>query len=77
MKEIKIYSTPTCTKCKILKEKLQSKNINFEEINLFQHEDLIDEFSKKGIMTVPIVEVNGELLDFKQINDAINKMEEC
>ena len=74
---IKVYSTPTCTKCKILKEKLQSKNIEYEEINLFQHKDLIDKFSKKGIMSVPIVEIDDEIMDFKQANDWVNKREEC
>lgn len=71
---IKVYSTPTCTKCKILKEKLQSKNIEYEEINLFQHKELIDKFSKKGIMSVPIVEIDNEIMDFNNTLKLIEKI---
>lgn len=77
MNTIKVYSTPSCTKCKMLKDKLKKKQIDFTEINLFQHKDLIDKFSKKGIMSVPIVEIDNEIMDFKQANDWVNKREEC
>lgn len=54
---IKMYSTH-CPKCKILETKLKQKNIQYEECND------VDEMLKKGIETVPVLEVDGQLLDF-------------
>lgn len=54
---IKMYSTH-CPKCKILETKLRQKNIQYEECSD------VDEMLKKGIETVPVLEVDGQLLDF-------------
>lgn len=54
---IKMYSTH-CPKCKILETKLNQKNIEYEECND------VDEMLSKGIETVPVLEVDGQLLDF-------------
>jgi hypothetical protein len=54
---IKLYSTH-CPKCKVLTLKLTQKNINFEVI------DDIDAMLKMGIKSAPMLDVDGELLDF-------------
>lgn len=54
---IKMYSTH-CPKCKILETKLKQKNIEYEECTD------INEMLSKGIETVPILEVDGQMLDF-------------
>ena len=63
--DIKLYSTH-CPKCIVLENKLQQKNISFEEIND------VEIMAKKGFMQAPMLEVNGEVMDFKQANDWIN-----
>lgn len=63
--DIKLYSTH-CPKCIVLEKKLQQKNISFEEIND------VEIMAKKGFMQAPMLEVNGEVMDFKQANDWIN-----
>lgn len=63
--DIKLYSTH-CPKCIVLEKKLQQKNISFEEIND------VEIMTKKGFMQAPMLEVNGEVMDFKQANDWIN-----
>lgn len=63
--DVKLYSTH-CPKCIILEKKLNQKNISFEEIND------IDVMTAKGFMQAPILEVDGEVMDFKQANDWIN-----
>lgn len=67
--KIILYSTEVCPKCKILKTKLDSKNINYE-VNM----DL-DYMESLGIMYVPVLSVNGELMDFMTANDWINSKE--
>lgn len=61
-----LYSTG-CPKCQVLKSKLDSKNISYE---LFDNKDkMID----KGFTNVPILEVDGEIMDFKKAVEWINK----
>lgn len=62
-----ILYTTHCPKCNILKKKLESKNIDFQE-NTNQQE-MID----MGLMSVPYLKVDDELMDFAQANEWINK----
>lgn len=63
---IKMYSTH-CPKCKILETKLKQKNIEYEECTD------INEMLSKGIETVPILEVDGQLLDFGKAVKWVNE----
>lgn len=54
-----LYST-NCPKCKILKEKLDSKHIEYE-IN-----SDIDKMISLGFTHVPILEVSGKYLNFAE-----------
>jgi glutaredoxin len=60
--KIILYSN-NCPKCKILKSKLDEKKIEYEIFND------INIMIKKGFRSLPILEVNGENLDYlKAIN---------
>ncbi len=63
-----LYST-NCPKCKVLEAKLRQKNIPFEYVND------IELMAEKGFLTVPKLEVNGEVLDFAEANKWINSQE--
>ena len=63
-----LYTTPTCTRCKVLKMKLGIKNISYEEID---DEKILQE---KGIIFAPALEVNGDLFNFEQANNYINSL---
>lgn len=63
---IAIYTTTTCPKCKILKKKLDDKKIKYEEIN---DEELL---RKMGIMSVPIMIVDGRLYEFADAIQYVN-----
>ena len=63
---ITLYST-NCPKCNVLKQKLQSLNIDFEiSYN-------IDELINLGFMEAPILKVNDEYLNFSK---AVNWIKE-
>jgi len=64
--QVILYSTD-CPKCKVLKTKLDSKNIKY---NIISDVDII---MSKGINTVPILEVNGNMMDFKTAVDWVNE----
>jgi glutaredoxin len=63
---IVLYSTG-CPKCKVLKQKLDSKAIAYTENNT------VSDMMALGIQQVPILEVDGELLSFTLANEWINK----
>ena len=64
---ITIYTTQTCPKCKILKKKLEDKGIAYEE---FSDED---EMQRMGILSVPVMDVDGEQLDFPAAIKYVNE----
>ncbi len=66
---IVLYSTD-CPKCKVLKKKLEEKGIAYQENNS------VEEMLSLGINQVPVLKVNGELLNFSAANTWINNREE-
>jgi len=64
---ITIYTTATCPKCKILKKKLDDKGIAYEEFNDE------DEMQRMGILSVPIMSVDGKLMDFPEAIKYVNE----
>ena len=65
--KIVLFSTH-CPKCNVLEKKLKTKNIEYEEIND------VEIMKEKGYLTVPILEVDGESMDFKKASDWINTL---
>ena len=65
---VKIYTTDTCPRCKVLKTKMDAKEIPYESITD------VNEIKKLGIMSVPYMQVDdGELMDFATANAWINQ----
>lgn len=62
---ITLYSTG-CPKCKVLKSKLEAKNVEFVENNS------VEEMTVLGITQVPVLSVGGVLFDFKQAVEWVN-----
>ncbi|MBQ3452926.1 glutaredoxin family protein [Candidatus Saccharibacteria bacterium] len=48
---IKVYTTPTCAYCHALMDWLESRGVDFVEM---------DATKEKDIKTVPVTEINGE-----------------
>ena len=65
MDKIILYSN-NCPRCKILKKKLDDNKINYEII------DDVDTMIDKGLSTVPVLEINGKMLDFKEAVEWVN-----
>ena len=58
---IKIYSTPSCVYCKMLKDYLSQKNIAFEAIDVsVDHAGGKEMIQKSGQMGVPVVIINKD-----------------
>lgn len=65
--KIVLYSTG-CPRCNVLETKLKNKGIDFEEIN--DTKLMID----KGFDSVPVLEVDGNYMDFGKANEFINSL---
>jgi len=63
MKNIIIYSTPTCHFCHQAKDYLNEKQIKFTDYNvgtdLEKRKEMID---KTGQMGVPVIDIEGEIM---------------
>lgn len=61
-----LYSTG-CPRCNVLKKKLAEKGIDYTENNS------VDEMMSMGIMEVPVLSVDGKLLDFSEAVKWVNE----
>ena len=75
MKNITIYSTPTCHFCQMAKAYMKENNIPYTEYNvasdLERRKEMID---KSGQMGVPVIDVGGKIIvgfDEAQFAEAI------
>ena len=59
-KKIKVYSTPTCPYCNVLKDFLTEKGIEFENVDLSQNEEAQKYILEKtGKLAVPVTEIGN------------------
>ena len=64
-----LYSTH-CPRCVVLEEKLEDANIEFK---LIEDQKVMEE---KGFMSAPMLEVDGQVMDFVKANKWINSLSE-
>jgi len=63
VKDIKVYSTPTCPYCKMVKELLSSKSVEYQDIDVSASQESLDEMiSVSGQMGVPVVVIGDEVI---------------
>lgn len=58
-----IYSTPSCTYCKMAKQYFAENNVAFVEKDVASDQVALEEMLKKsGQMGVPVIDVNGSIV---------------
>ena len=62
-----LFSTH-CPRCNVLEEKLQQIEVDYDEVN---DTSIIEQ---KGYLNVPVLEVDGKSMDFKEAVDWINTL---
>ncbi|MEK7579618.1 MAG: Uxx-star family glutaredoxin-like (seleno)protein [Patescibacteria group bacterium] len=77
MGQVKIYTTTTCVYCRAAKEHFKQKGIQYEEVNLSEHPDRIQEMVQMtGQMGVPVILIGGKVIigfDRGAIDEALDK----
>ena len=68
-KEVKVYSTPTCPYCKIVKKFLEDNSISYRDLNVAEDKAALDDIIKRsGQMGVPVIDIDGDLvIGFNQV----------
>ncbi len=64
--KVTLYSTG-CPKCQVLKAKLDNKNISYDVVSD------VSVMTGKGIQTVPVLDVDGQMFGFKEAVQWINE----
>ena len=67
---VTIYTLPTCGKCNVLKAKMNAKGIEFNEV-----QDT-EQMSNMGISEVPVLDVDGKMMDFSEARKWVDGKEE-
>ncbi|HOX09504.1 MAG TPA: glutaredoxin domain-containing protein [Candidatus Omnitrophota bacterium] len=63
MKNVKVYSTPTCPYCIKVKQYLKDNNVAFEDINVAADQAKGEEMvQKSGQMGVPVLDIEGKII---------------
>lgn len=63
MKNVKVYSTPTCPYCIRVKQFLKENNVAFEDINVAADQAKGEEMVKiSGQMGVPVLDIEGKII---------------
>lgn len=61
MSEVKIYTTPICLECEKAKKYFKEKNIEFKEVDAFEHKEEAEKaFKKAGLKKIPIIEIGDK-----------------
>ncbi|NMB34412.1 MAG: glutaredoxin family protein [Clostridium sp.] len=73
--EIKVYSTPTCPYCTMVKQYLDSKKVEYKEYDVSKDREAAAEMvEKSGQRGVPVVEIGEDIVigfDKKKIDSLI------
>ena len=76
MKNITIYSTPSCTYCTLAKNFFNKNGVKFTEHNvatdLAKRKEMIEKTGQRG---VPVIEIDGEIVigfDETKLNSVLN-----
>lgn len=62
-KKVKLFTTPTCPYCVTLKKFLEQNDVEFEDIDVSEDEEALEEMKEKSGQTgVPVVEIGDEVI---------------
>ena len=74
--QVKVYSTPTCPWCKRTKQFLDDNKVLYQSLDVAADKAARDEMvSKTGQLSVPVIDVDGELsvgFDEKWLKEKLN-----
>ncbi len=59
--KIKVYTTPTCVFCPLVKSFLDEKGLEYEEIDVSESQEKLNEMKEKsGVLSVPVTVIGDQ-----------------
>lgn len=78
MVNIRVFSTPGCANCSLLKNFLKENNLSFEEINVAADREKAKEMVEKtGQMSVPVTQIGEKFVIGNNKEEIIKSIEEA
>ncbi|MGM0366140.1 MAG: glutaredoxin family protein [Actinomycetota bacterium] len=78
MEKIIVYSTPACPYCRMVKDYLKEKHINFEDVDISSDRQKLDQMVKKsGQMGIPVIDFGKKIIvgfEKEEIDSAIKEL---
>ncbi|MFH1889214.1 MAG: glutaredoxin domain-containing protein [Candidatus Omnitrophota bacterium] len=63
VKNVKVYSTPTCPYCIRLKQFLKESSISFQDLDVSKDQSVAEEMMRvSGQMGVPVLDIEGNII---------------
>lgn len=63
MSRVKVYTTPSCPYCHMLKEYLRANKVDFEDIDVSSdYEAAMEMIEKSGQRGVPVADIDGNIV---------------
>ncbi len=63
MPKITIYTTPTCSFCRMAKNFFREHGVSYEEKDVTTNHQFVEEMIRKsGQMGVPVIDIDGEIV---------------
>ena len=60
---IKVYTTPTCKWCNVLKEHLDFNNVSYEDVDVSKDtRGALEMIKKLGQSAVPVIDIDGNII---------------
>lgn len=60
---IQLYTTPSCSYCRLIKSYFQERGVKFTEYDVSRDQRKAEEMVRKsGQMGVPVVDINGKII---------------
>lgn len=59
---VTLFTKRICPKCMYIKNELERHEIQFESVNLDEDESAKNEIVSRGILSAPVLKVNGEFI---------------
>lgn len=60
---IKLYSTPTCPWCSMTKKYFDTRNVQYQDIDVTKDRNAVEEMvAKSGQRGVPVIDIDGSII---------------
>lgn len=73
-KEVVVYSKLGCKNCTLLKMWLDSKEIDYNEVDITQERSALNKLREAGHSSLPALEINGDFVKYEVYNDILDML---